>query len=161
MSNELPNFVTIRYYIKLFQTGGQQMNNTDNSKDKSNIFKKFTSKLTNKSIPSIDHLIADEIGKQPSGFSRNETPYFSAGITSILFLSKEEFPELLLPEKLCVHCFTNPIFLAVSVLRQEEFLMHMTSVHLIKEWYTEPVCRDLKFLGIPAEQTPQNYPRQT
>ena len=64
------------------------MNNTNNSKDKSNIFKKFTSKLTNKSIPSIDHLIADEIGKQPSGFSRNETPYFSAGITSILFLSK-------------------------------------------------------------------------
>ena len=64
------------------------MNNTDNSKDTSNIFKKFRGKITDKSISSLETLVGEVIGKKTSGLARNETPYFSPGVTSILFLSK-------------------------------------------------------------------------
>ena len=47
----------------------------------------------------------------------------------------------------------------ISVLRQENFDAYDICA-FDKEWYTEPVCRDLKFLGIPAT-APQNYPRQS
>ena len=67
------------------------MNNTDNSKDKSNIFKKFTSKLTNKSIPSIDHLIADEIGKQPSIFKKRNPLFLCRYYQHSIFEQKRNF----------------------------------------------------------------------
>ena len=63
------------------------MNNTDNSKDTSNIFKKFRGKITDKSISSLETLVGEVIGKKPLGW-RETKPLISLPITSILFLSK-------------------------------------------------------------------------
>ena len=64
------------------------MNNTDNSKDTSNIFKNLHANFGDNLASSNEELVFEAIGKQLSNSERNETPYYSPEITSILFLSK-------------------------------------------------------------------------